>query len=60
MDLRQAAGLSEETALRPEAVDAYNSAQGLVVLAVGGAMCLVAYRVMIHIGRLPDEERVLR
>lgn len=46
--------------LRPEAVDAYNSAQGLVVLAVGGAMCLVAYRVMIRIGRLPDEERVLR
>lgn len=46
--------------LRPEAVQAYDSAQGLVVLAVGGGMCLVAYRVMLRIGRLPDEERVLR
>lgn len=47
-------------ALRPEAVAAYNSAAGLGVLASGGALCLVAYRVMIRIGRLPDEERVLR
>lgn len=46
--------------LRPEAVQAYDSAQGLVVLAVGGGMCLVAYRVMLRIGRLPDEQRVLR
>jgi tight adherence protein B len=46
--------------LRPEAVDAYNSAAGLVVLAVGGGLCLVAYRVMVRIGRLPEEERVLR
>jgi tight adherence protein B len=47
-------------ALRPEAVEAYDSAPGLVVLAVGGGTCLVAYRVMIRIGRLPEEERVLR
>jgi tight adherence protein B len=46
--------------LRPEAVDAYNTPQGLVVLAFGGAVCLVAYRVMVRIGRLPHEERVLR
>ncbi len=46
--------------LRPEAVDAYNSATGLVVLAGGGATCLVAYRLMVRIGRLPDEARVLR
>ena len=46
--------------LRPEAVDAYNSAAGLMVLAVGGGVCLVAYRLMIRIGRLPEEERVLR
>ncbi len=46
--------------LRPEAVAAYDTATGLVVLAVGGATCLVAYRVMLRIGRLPDEERVLR
>ena len=46
--------------LRPEAVDAYNSAAGFMVLGIGGALCLVAYRVMIRIGRLPEEERVLR
>jgi tight adherence protein B len=46
--------------LRPEAVDAYNSAAGLVVLVIGGGLCLVAYRVMVRIGRLPEEERVLR
>jgi tight adherence protein B len=46
--------------LRPEAVAAYNSGTGLVVLAIGGGTCLVAYRVMVRIGRLPEEERVLR
>ncbi len=46
--------------LRPEAVDAYNSATGFGVLVVGGGLCLVAYRLMIRIGRLPEEERVLR
>ena len=46
--------------LRPQAVDAYNSAAGVVVLGVGGGLCLVAYRVMVRIGRLPEEVRVLR
>jgi tight adherence protein B len=46
--------------LRPEAVDAYNSPAGFVVLAVGGMVCVVAYRLMLRIGRLPDEPRVLR
>jgi len=46
--------------LRPDAVDAYNSAAGLGVLVVGAGMCLVAYRLMIRIGRLPEEARVLR
>jgi tight adherence protein B len=46
--------------LRPEAVDAYNTPQGLVVLAVGGGVCLFAYRLMVRIGRLPHEDRVLR
>lgn len=46
--------------LRPEAVEAYNSAAGFMVLGIGGGVCLVAYRVMIRIGRLPEEERVLR
>ncbi|BEP14831.1 type II secretion system F family protein [Acidothermaceae bacterium B102] len=46
--------------LRPEAVRAYNSASGVVVLLVGGALSLVAYRVMLRIARLPTEQRVLR
>lgn len=46
--------------LRPEAVAAYNSATGALVLAFGGGVSLVAYRVMIRIGRLPVEQRVLR
>lgn len=46
--------------LRPEAVDAYNSAAGFVVLAVGAGLCLFAYRLMLRIGRLPEEQRVLR
>ena len=47
-------------ALRPQAVAAYNTAAGALVLAVGGAVCVVAYRLMIQIGRLPEDERVLR
>ena len=46
--------------LRPEAVAAYNSATGALVLAVGGSVSLLAYRLMIRIGRLPEEQRVLR
>jgi tight adherence protein B len=46
--------------LRPEAVQAYNSGTGVLVLAVGGAVCLIAYRLMLRLGRLPREERVLR
>lgn len=46
--------------LRPEAVEAYDSTAGLIVLATGGALSVVAYRLMIRIGRLPREERVLR
>lgn len=45
--------------LRPEAVAAYNSPAGAVVLLGGAALCLAAYRLMVRIGRLPREERVL-
>jgi tight adherence protein B len=47
-------------ALRPEAVAAYDSRSGALVLMAGGAVCFVAYRVMTGVGRLPDEPRVLR
>jgi tight adherence protein B len=45
---------------RPESIRAYASATGTLVLVVGAAVCTVAYRVMVHIGRLPEDERVLR
>jgi tight adherence protein B len=44
-------------ASRPEAAAAYNSPAGLVLLGVGLAVTVVAYRVMIALGRLPDERR---
>jgi hypothetical protein len=46
--------------LRPEAVEAYDTSAGLVVLGIGGGLSLIAYRLMLRIGRLPDDERVLR
>ena len=45
---------------RPESVQAYNSAAGTAVLAVGAVATLLAYRLMVRIGRLPEEDRVLR
>jgi len=45
---------------QPEAVEAYNTAAGTVVLVVGGGTSLLAYRLMLRIARLPLERRVLR
>ncbi|HEY4224203.1 MAG TPA: type II secretion system F family protein [Pseudolysinimonas sp.] len=42
---------------RPEAASAYNSPLGLVVLGVGLVVTLIAYRLMIALGRLPEERR---
>ena len=36
------------------------STTGTMVLLVGAAVSAVAYRVMVRIGRLPEDERVLR
>ena len=47
-------------ATRQGAVEPYNQPEGVLVLAFGAAASLVAYRVMLRIGRLPEEERVLR
>ncbi len=46
--------------LHPEAVRAYNTTAGAFVIAVGGGLSFLAYRVMMRIGRLPVEQRVLR
>ena len=43
-----------------EIIARYNSPLGFVVLVVGAALCAIAYRLMLRIGRLPEEERVLR
>jgi len=45
---------------QPDVIQRYSSAGGVVVLAGGAAACLVAYRVMLRIGRLPVERRILR
>jgi tight adherence protein B len=39
---------------------AFNSAAGVTVLGLGGALTVAAYRLMIRLGRLPVEARVLR
>lgn len=42
-----------------EVVHRYASPGGVLVLAVGAGLCLVAYRLMMRIGRLPVERRIL-
>jgi tight adherence protein B len=39
---------------------AYDSPGGTLLLGIGAAVCVLAYRVMLRVGRLPDEQRVLR
>ena len=46
--------------IQPDSLRAYSSAAGTAVLAVGAAVTVVAYRLMVRIGRLPEDERVLR
>jgi tight adherence protein B len=41
-------------------LSAYNSGGGALLLGIGAVVCFVAYRVMLRIGRLPEEQRVLR
>jgi tight adherence protein B len=42
---------------RPEAARAYNSPGGIAVIVIGLGLSVVAYRLMIGIGRLPEERR---
>ena len=44
----------------PESVAAYSTPLGVLVLGVGAAVTAVAYWAMVRIGRLPEDERVLR
>jgi tight adherence protein B len=47
-------------ATRGANAQAFNSATGVTVLVLGGAATVVAYRLMIRLGKLPEEARVLR
>ena len=43
-----------------QTLQAYDSAGGSVLLAIGAAVCAVAYRIMLRIGKLPEDRRVLQ
>lgn len=45
--------------LQSDVIRRYASPGGVVVLTVGAVACVVAYRAMMRIGRLPTERRVL-
>lgn len=45
---------------RPEAVAAYSTTGGAVVIIGSAVMSAVAYRIMISIGRLPDDPRIIK
>ena len=45
---------------RPESIQAYASSTGTLVLLVGAVASITAYRIMLFVGRLPEDERVLR
>jgi len=47
-------------ATQRQSLEAYDTATGTLVLLIGGGVCVVAYIVMMRIGRLPSEPRVLR
>lgn len=41
-------------------LQAYDSTRGSLLLAIGAGVCVLAYRIMLRIGRLPEDQRVLR
>lgn len=45
---------------RQETLAAYDTATGTIILIIGAALSVLAYRLMIRIGRLPEDRRVLR
>jgi len=47
-------------ATRPEAAVAYNTAAGGVLVIAGLVVSVVAYRIMVAVGRIPDERRWFR
>lgn len=43
--------------MRPEGADAYGTPEGVLVICIGAAVSVIAYRVMIRIGRLAEPGR---
>ena len=43
--------------MRPEGAAAYSSPEGVALILAGAAVSVVAYRVMLRIGRLPEPRR---
>lgn len=46
--------------LQGDGIDAFARPTGVVILASGAGLCVLAYRLMMRIGRLPEERRILR
>lgn len=44
-------------ALRPEGAQAYASPEGVLVICAGAILSMVAFRIMVRIGRLPEPRR---
>jgi tight adherence protein B len=44
---------------QPDVIRRYSTGAGVVVLIGGAALCAIAYRAMVRIGRLPTERRIL-
>ena len=44
---------------QPEVIQRYSTGAGVVVLVCGAVLCVIAYRAMVRIGRLPAERRIL-
>jgi len=47
-------------ATQQETLTAYDSAAGVAILTIGAVVTVGAYRLMIRLGRLPEDRRVLR
>jgi len=47
-------------ATQRETLQAYDTPTGTIILLAGAALSFIAYRLMIRIGRLPEDRRVLR
>jgi len=44
---------------QPDVISRYSSPVGTLILVAGAGICVIAYRLMLRIGRLPVDERIL-